>query len=240
MSKKITSSQTRPQLKGYSFSLFVEKKRVFSPSSPIYPHREAGILRLDFPQANVMGGGNGNHDDTSEKGFLSNLAHAFGAGYPFRPPYPQQGYPSAPGAYPQQGYPSAPGAYPPQGYPSAPGAYPPHGYPPQGYPPHGYPPTGHQSHGAYPPAGYPGPSAHGHGSSMGALLAGGAAAAATAYGVHQLSHHGHMAYHGFGHHGKFKHGKFKHGKFGKHMRLGGKHRLFGKHKMFGGKFRKWK
>ncbi|XP_020597301.1 protein lifeguard 1-like [Phalaenopsis equestris] len=130
-----------------------------------------------------MGGGN---DDTSEKGFFSNLSHAFGSGYPYPTQSPQQGYPSAPPAYspqgypaappayPSQGYPSAPGAYSPQVYPSAPGAYPPHGYPSQGYPPHGYPPSsGHQPHGVYPPAGYPGPSSHGHGSSMGSLLAGG-------------------------------------------------------------------
>lgn len=73
---------------------------------------------------------------------------------------------------------------------------------------------------------------------MGGMLAGGAAAAVAAYGVHHLvqgSHHG--GYHGYGHgkfkhgkhgfgHGKFKHGKFKHGKFGKHMGFG--------------KFKKWK
>ena len=57
---------------------------------------------------------------------------------------------------------------------------------------------------------------------MGALLVGGAAAAAAAYGAHHLSH---------GHHPKFKHGKFKPGKFGK------KHGMFGKHKM---KFKRWK
>ncbi|KAH7858779.1 hypothetical protein Vadar_027925 [Vaccinium darrowii] len=54
----------------------------------------------------------------------------------------------------------------------------------------------------------------GHGPGMGALIAGGAAAAATAYGAHQLSHgahhHGHGVFYGH-HHGKFKHGKFKHG-----------------------------
>lgn len=63
------------------------------------------------------------------------------------------------------------------------------------------------------------------------MLAGGAAAAAVAYGAHHLAHggqhgHGYGGHHGYGH-GKFKHGKFKHGKFGKR---------FG----FGGKFKKWK
>lgn len=65
---------------------------------------------------------------------------------------------------------------------------------------------------------------------MGALIAGGAAAAAAAYGAHQLSHGSHHLGHGgfYGHpHGKFKHGKFKHGKHG----------MFGKH---GGKFMKFK
>lgn len=82
----------------------------------------------------------------------------------------------------------------------------------------------------------------GHGSSqhgaMGGMLAGGAVAAAAAYGAHELSKphkiggHGYGEYyghgsshgHGYGGHGKFKHGK--HGKF-KH----GKHH---------GKFKKWK
>ena len=80
----------------------------------------------------------------------------------------------------------------------------------------------------------------GHGSNTGALLAGGAAAAAAVYGAHQLSHgahhlgHGGYYGHGFGHHGKFKHGKFKHGKFGKRW----KHGMYGKHK--GGFFKRWK
>lgn len=80
----------------------------------------------------------------------------------------------------------------------------------------------------------------GNGPSTGALLAGGAAAAAALYGAHQLSHgahhlgHGGYYGHGFGHHGKFKHGKFKHGKFGKRW----KHGMFGKHK--GGFFKRWK
>ncbi|CAA3026185.1 Hypothetical predicted protein [Olea europaea subsp. europaea] len=98
----------------------------------------------------------------------------------------------------------------------------------EGYPPPAYPPPG-----GYPPSGYPGPSHSGHGSGMGAILAGGAAAAAAAYGVHHLAH-GAYHHHGgfFGHHGKFKHGKF--GKRWKH------HGMFGKH---GGKlmkFKKWK
>ncbi|KAL6322072.1 hypothetical protein AAG906_003477 [Vitis piasezkii] len=155
--------------------------------------------------------------------------------------------PSPHGAYHSQGYP--PSAYPP------PGGYPPSGYPPpvdthhldillrriptsgisssRWIPPAPYPPPG-----GYPPSGYPGPSAppyhSGHGSNTGALLAGGAAAAAAVYGAHQLSHgahhlgHGGYYGHGFGHHGKFKHGKFKHGKFGKRW----KHGMYGKHKGF--------
>lgn len=71
---------------------------------------------------------------------------------------------------------------------------------------------------------------------MGPMLAGGVAAAAAAYGAHQLSHgaHHHMPHMGaYGHgHGKFKHGKFKHGKFGKH----GKFKHGGKF----GRFKKWK
>lgn len=74
---------------------------------------------------------------------------------------------------------------------------------------------------------------------MGAMLAGGAAAAAAAYGAHHLSHGAHNPGGHFGYgHGKLKHhgGKFKHGKHGK-----GKHGKFGgKHGMFGGKFKKWK
>lgn len=75
----------------------------------------------------------------------------------------------------------------------------------------------------------------GHGSGMGALLAGGAAAAASAYGAHHMAHGMHHFGHGtfFGH-GKFKHGKFKRGKFGKRW----KHGIFGKHKGFG--FKRWK
>lgn len=87
----------------------------------------------------------------------------------------------------------------------------------------------------------------GHGPGVGAMLAGGAAAAAAALGASHMGHGGgHYAHgaghyghgHGVGHygHGKFKHGKhgkFKHGKFGKH----GKHKGHG---MFGGKFKKWK
>ncbi|KAJ4951438.1 hypothetical protein NE237_028270 [Protea cynaroides] len=184
-----------------------------------------------------MGGGKDKQDDSTDKGFLSNLAHGV-AGYGH---YPSHGYP--PQGYPPQGYPSQ--GYPPQGYP--PQGYPPAGYPPQGgYPPAGYPPPG-----AYPPAGYPPSAPHypGHGSGHGSgpgmmpLLAGGAAAAAAAYGAHHMSHgshhYGHGAFMGHhGKHGKFKHGKFKHGKYG---RFGhGKHGMFGgKHGMFGGKFKKW-
>ncbi|KAB5529663.1 hypothetical protein DKX38_019744 [Salix brachista] len=87
-----------------------------------------------------------------------------------------------------------------------------------------------------------------HGPGMGAMLAGGAAAAAAAYGAHQLSHggyghggyghggygHGGYGHGGYGHGGKFKHGKFKHGKFGKRWKHGG----FGKHK--GKFFKRWK
>lgn len=61
---------------------------------------------------------------------------------------------------------------------------------------------------------------------MGALLAGGAAAAAAAYGAYQLMHGHHQTGHGMPHFGQ--HGKFKHGMFG------------GKHGRFGGKFKKWK
>lgn len=71
---------------------------------------------------------------------------------------------------------------------------------------------------------------------MGGMLAGGAAAAAAAYGANHLVHgagapHGYGAYHGSqgygygGGHGYGGHGKFKHGKYGK---------------PFGGKFKKWK
>ncbi|CAL5364492.1 unnamed protein product [Camellia sinensis] len=64
----------------------------------------------------------------------------------------------------------------------------------------------------------------GSGPSLGALIAGGAAAAAAAYGAHQLSQGAHNLTHGgfYGRQGKFKRGK--HGRFGKR----------------GGKFRKWK
>ncbi|CAL9123444.1 unnamed protein product [Musa textilis] len=179
------------------------------------------LLSVVLPLAvKKMGGGKDKHagEGSSDKGL-------HGHGYPG---YPPAGYPPPPGAYQPQAYPPAPGGYPPQyGYP--PQGYPPTAYPPVpgGYPPQGYPPT----------AGYPGSSApphQGHGSHTGALIAGGAAAAAAAYGAHHLAHGnhhaGHGGYHGHmpGHHGKFKHGKFKHGKYGKH-----KH---GKH----GKFRKWK
>ncbi|MFS7906308.1 hypothetical protein Hanom_Chr01g00057751 [Helianthus anomalus] len=94
----------------------------------------------------------------------------------------------------------------------------------------------------------------GHG--VATMLAGGAAAAAAAYGAHQLTsshgHGGHNVSHGthnmipgMGHfsggkHGKHGGGKFKAGKHGK----GGKHGKFGKGKGKGkGKFsgfKKWK
>ncbi|KAI8562949.1 hypothetical protein RHMOL_Rhmol03G0075600 [Rhododendron molle] len=170
-----------------------------------------------------MGGGNDNRDESNDKGLFSHLAGyaaghyppSYGA-YPPPPGYPSQGYPPQgypPAAYPPNaGYPPH-GGYPPAGYPP-PGGYPSAPYPPQGgYPSSPYPPPG-----GYPPAGYPGPSAShhsGHGPGMGALIAGGAAAAAAAYGAHQLSHGSHHLGHGgFSghHHGKFKHGKFKHGK----------------------------
>jgi len=92
----------------------------------------------------------------------------------------------------------------------------------------------------------------GQGSNMGATLIGGAAAAtATAYGVHHLTHGHHPHGHHLGHYGMFKHhhhhghyGKFKHGKFGKRIRLGGKHGLLGwkhhHHGFFGGKYKRWK
>ncbi|KAF5946541.1 hypothetical protein HYC85_016769 [Camellia sinensis] len=143
-----------------------------------------------------MGGGNHNDDESSDKGLFSHLAG-----------YATGQYPPSYGAYPPQGYP--PQAYPPAGYPSA-GGYPPAGYPFQGgYPPAGYPgPSAYPPPGGYPPAIYPGPSAppvSGHGPNMGALIAGGAAAAAAAYGAHKLSHGAHNLTHGgyYGHH----HGK---------------------------------
>lgn len=86
----------------------------------------------------------------------------------------------------------------------------------------------------------------GHG--IGTMLAGGAAAAAAAYGASHLAHGagaGHYA-HGAGHYGfpgHHGHGKFKHGKHGKHGMFGHgkfKHGKHGKHGMFGGKFKKWK
>ncbi|KAD5802743.1 hypothetical protein E3N88_14103 [Mikania micrantha] len=98
---------------------------------------------------------------------------------------------------------------------------------------------------------------HGH---TGAMLAGGAALAAAAYGAHQLSsshgHGGHNVTHGahnmiptMGHHmgGTHSGGKFKGGKHGKHgggKFKGGKHGKFGKHGKgkgkFSGGFKKWK
>lgn len=96
-----------------------------------------------------MGGGKDKPDgsDTSDKGFLSNIAHGF-AGHP--PGY-HAGYP----------YPPPPGQYPPQGYPPAPGPYPPHGYPPPWHAPYGYPPSGYAPAGGYPLSGYPGASPSG-------------------------------------------------------------------------------
>ncbi|XP_028089584.1 uncharacterized protein LOC114289936, partial [Camellia sinensis] len=72
--------------------------------------------------------------------------------------------------------------------------------------------------------GFESPIQLGSGPSLGALIAGGAAAAAAAYGAHQLSQGAHNLTHGgfYGRQGKFKRGK--HGRFGKR----------------GGKFRKWK
>lgn len=95
----------------------------------------------------TMGGGKDKHhdgSDTSDRGFLSNVAHGL-AGYAAQGHH--GGHPYPPGAYP----PSHGHGYPPQGYP-------PQGYPPQGYPPAAYPPAGypHAPHG-YPPSGYPGP-----------------------------------------------------------------------------------
>lgn len=81
----------------------------------------------------------------------------------------------------------------------------------------------------------------GHHGGMGTMLAGGAVAAAAAYGAHEMTkphgssshgyggYYGHGGSHGYGH-GYGGHGKFKHGKHGKF-----KH---GKH--HGGKFKKWK
>jgi hypothetical protein len=57
------------------------------------------------------------------------------------------------------------------------------------------------------------------------MVAGGAAAAAAAYGAHKVSHAGGYGMYGHGHghhHGKFKHGKFKHGKYGKHKKMFGR------------------
>ncbi|KAF3623958.1 putative tRNA (guanine-N(7)-)-methyltransferase-like [Capsicum annuum] len=166
----------------------------------------------------------GDKPEGTDKGLFSSLAgfamgQHHGGGYGGYPPhghgYPPQGYGYPPQGYPPSAYPPH-GGYPPAGYPPPPGAYPPPAYPPPG----GYPPAG------YPPAYYPSPSAshHGHGPPIGGMLAGGAAAAALAYGAHHLAHGHHSRPFGYmGHHGKFKHGKFKHGKFGKHG-------MFGKHK----------
>ncbi|GJR32879.1 NADH-plastoquinone oxidoreductase subunit 2 [Tanacetum coccineum] len=188
-------------------------------------------------------GGDGNpypNPNEQDKGLFGNLAGYAGGHYP---PQHGGGYPPQ-GAYPPTGY-APPGGYPPSGYPPAGGAYPPAGYPPSGG---GYPPQG-----GYPPAGYPGAShsSGGHGPGMGTMLAGGAAAAAAAYGVHQMtSSHGHgghnashgahnmmgpMGYHGGGHykHGKHGGGKFKHGKHKKHGK-------FGKHKGKHSGYKKWK
>ncbi|CAL5340483.1 unnamed protein product [Camellia sinensis] len=168
-----------------------------------------------------MEGGNHHDDESSDRGLFSHLAG-----------YATGQYPPSYGAHPPQGYPLQgylPQGYPPQGYP--PQAYSPAGYPPAG----GYPPAQYPFPGWYPPAGYPGPSVsiscprwistgnlswsisspsfrYSHGPNMGALIAGGAAAAAAAYGAHQLSHGAHNLTHGgcCGHH----HGKFKHGKHG--------------------------
>ncbi|KAH0433927.1 hypothetical protein IEQ34_026919 [Dendrobium chrysotoxum] len=156
---------------------------------------------------NKMGGGKDKHDGSDH--------HDKG--------FFSHGHAHPPGHYPPEGY-------PPQGYPPAPGAYPAQGYPPQGYPPEGYPPAGYPHHGSS------ASHSQGHGTHLGAVVAGGAAAAAaaTAYGAHHMthgSHHGEYKAHGhhggeFKHHGKH-HGKFKHGKHGKHGN-------------FGGKFKKWK
>lgn len=89
----------------------------------------------------------------------------------------------------------------------------------------------------------------GHGSGLGAMVAG----AAAAYGAHNMGHGSHMTHgapypygygtHMGGHHGKFKHhgGKFKHhgGKFGKHGKFS-KHGMYGGMHGHGGKFKKWK
>ncbi|WOL08473.1 glycine-rich protein A3 [Canna indica] len=200
------------------------------------------LFTIQSFQRRKMGGEKDQHG-TSDKGLCGQGFFGYpAAGYP--PPPQAYAYAPAPAAYPSrygcppQGYPQAQSyAYASETYAYAPTpvAYP----PPYGCPP----PQG------YPPVAYP-PRQAGHGSSMGALLAGGAAAA-TAYGAHKMSHgshHGgyaghmtHGSYHGMGgyaghmpgRYGKFKHhGKFKHGKFGKHMYGGGG--------MFGGKFKKWK
>ncbi|XP_035547650.1 glycine-rich protein A3-like [Juglans regia] len=165
-----------------------------------------------------MGGGKDKHGyQSSDKGLHSNLA-GYGAG-------------NGAGYYPPQGYP--PQGYLPQGYPPQ-ASYPPSGYPPPlvGYQPAGYPPPG-----GYPPPAYPTPSAYpgssvpyhsGYGS-MGGLLATGAAAAAAAYGSHQLSHGAHRP--GYGGYYGYGHGKLKHGKYGKRWKNG----MLGKHK-----YKKWK
>ncbi|KAK1286160.1 hypothetical protein QJS10_CPB20g00387 [Acorus calamus] len=129
-----------------------------------------------------MGGWNDTYDhESNDKGLFSNLVHGM-SGYP---PGHHSGY-----GYPPQGtrrilHKAIPTKLSstrlsPTTARLSPQSYPQQGYPPQGYPPHGYLPSGH----------YPSGSHHGHGG-MGTMLAGGAAAAAAAYGMHHLSH-GHI------------------------------------------------
>ncbi|MCH92028.1 glycine-rich protein, partial [Trifolium medium] len=69
------------------------------------------------PQQGYPPAGKDKHDESSDKGMFSNLAHGIagaathGGGYP-----PQHGYPPQQGGYPPSGYPPQQG-YPPSGYP---------------------------------------------------------------------------------------------------------------------------
>ncbi|XP_010275144.1 PREDICTED: glycine-rich protein A3-like [Nelumbo nucifera] len=164
-----------------------------------------------------MDGGNKekNNVEIQDKGLFSHYSYGVSGEH----------YSSSPWACPPVGYP--PQGYPSQGYPSA------HCYPPQGYPPAGY----SASQGPFFPTGYPSSAfpyytGSGHGMGMGAMLAGGAAAA---YGAHHLAHGAHHLVHGhqyesglYKHHGKFH----KHGKYGKPWNNG----VYGKYKFM----KRWK
>ncbi|KAL8137074.1 hypothetical protein V2J09_003075 [Rumex salicifolius] len=148
-------------------------------------------------------------DNTTDKGLMSSLARFGMGGKPSGYGYPVQGYPPQ---YSVQGYSSQ---AQPHGYGYG---YPP---PPAGYPPvGGYPPVASPYPVPVPP--YPSPTGGAVGkpsshNNMGTMLAGGAAGAAAAYGLHRLFHTGaggshHHQQHGHGHHGHGHghHGFFKH------------------------------